>query len=112
MAFGHEERCAVEYLLVWAPVIIANRHRRYCGMATGAVPVGTAPVESAYEAVLPPSFSLMLKSPMSTHTVLWTILSMMASARTSAPSLACQSFLRCCVQKIVEPVPIASRKLV
>ena len=30
---------------------------------------------------------------------------MMASARTSAPSLASQSFLRYCVQKIVEAMP-------
>lgn len=30
---------------------------------------------------------------------------MMASARTSAPSPASQSFLRYCVQKIVEPMP-------
>ena len=44
----------------------------------------------------------MFMSPMSTHAVLWTMRSMIASAVTSAPSRACQSFCLYWVQKIVD----------
>ena len=47
----------------------------------------------------------MLASPMSTQTALRAILSMIASAYTSPPSLGCQSFYLNWVQTTVEAVP-------
>lgn len=49
----------------------------------------------------------MFMSPMSTHAVLWSMRSMIASAVTSAPRRACQSFCRYWVQKDCGPLVVA-----
>lgn len=49
----------------------------------------------------------MFISPMSTHAVLWTMRSMIASAVTSAPRRTCQSFWRYWVQKDRRPLVVA-----
>ncbi len=98
-----------EYLRGQAPVFIAARHRLRRESAPGGAvqhrplmrpQLNASGLGLKDAAVL--MAARMLVSPMSTHAVLWTMRSMIASAVTSAPSRACQSFCRYWVQKIVD----------